>query len=424
MKLKLKRDASTSFLPLSSFFLEGILTGKDVGLTLASIGRAMMQAARPRVLLAPLQVGVAVQLHHHFASRFLIDSVHRHGFCFSYQEVQKFGQNAAVNQGTDIPSHTSEFVQYVADNVDHNIRTLNGNDTFHGMGIIAAVTPGTTQSQLVPRRQVNTEDISKAGCIQIQHQGLANQEIEIKYNDIVIQKALDPTANLDILWKTSLLFGFFRPAWSGMMHYVHRGNHPGQSSVTFLPMIDMSSSDPTCIFSTLKFVTEHARKHNVTPIITFDQPLWWKALTIIMSEPLGSDLREIVLRLGGFHIEMSFLGCIGNLMAGSGLKELLKMIYAPNAVEHILTGKAIARAVRALLVDAALNTLMLSKALTVPISGMQDTPIASAVVEDEDVASPSTADPRQNPDLQEARALYDELLNKKSQQKKLVQLMF
>lgn len=96
------------------------------------------------------------------------------------------------------------------------------------------------------------------------------------------------------------------------------------------------------------------------------------------------------------------------------------MIYAPNAVEHIFTGKAIARAVRAhLLVDAALNTLMLSKALTVPISGMQDTPNESAAAEDEDededVASntPSTADPRQNPDLQEARALYDELINKK-----------
>ena len=359
----------------SQAFFRGILTGKDVGLKLASIGQAMMQAARPRVLLAPLQVRVAVQLHHHFASRFLIDSLHRHEFCCSYQEVQKFGQNAAVNQGTDIPSHTSEFVQYVADNVDHYIRTLDGNDTFHGMGIIAAVTPGTMQSQLVPRRQVNAEDISTAGCIQIQHQGLANQEIEIKYNDIVIQKTLDPTANLDILWKTSLLFGFFRPAWSGMMQYVHRGNHPGQSSVTFLPMIDMSSSDPTCIFSTLKFVTEHARKHNVTPIINFDQPLWWRALTLIMSEPLGSDLREIVLRLGGFHTEMGFLGCIGNLMAGSGLKELLEMIYAPNAVEHIFTGKAIARAVRAhLLVDAALNTLMLSKAPTVPISGMQDTP--------------------------------------------------
>lgn len=107
------------------------------------------------------------------------------------------------------------------------------------------------------------------------------------------------------------------------------------------------------------------------------------------------------------------------------------MIYEPNAVEHIFTGKAIARAVHAhLLVDAALNTLMLSKALSVPISGMQDTPNESAAAEDEDededVASntPSKADPRENPDLQEARALYDELINKKSQQKKLVQLMF
>ena len=81
---------------------------------------------------------------------------------------------------------------------------------------------------------------------------------------------------------------------------------------------------------------------------------------IIMSEPLDSDVRKIVLRLGGVHTEMSFLGCIGSLMAGSGLKEILEMIYAPNAVEHILTGKAIARAVRAhLLVDAAVNTLSL-----------------------------------------------------------------
>ena len=124
-------------------FLEGIIMGKDVDLKRASIGQAIMQAARPRVLLAPLQIGLGVQLHHHFASRLLIDSLHRLGFCCSYQEVQRFGKNAAVTQGTCIPNHTSEFVQYVADNVDHNLRTLDGNDTFHGMGLIATVTPGT-----------------------------------------------------------------------------------------------------------------------------------------------------------------------------------------------------------------------------------------------------------------------------------------
>lgn len=55
-------------------------------------------------------------------------------------------------------------------------------------------------------------------------------------------------------------------------------------------------------------------------------------------------------------------------MAESVLKELLVLIYAPTAVERILIGKAIARAVGAyLLVDAALNTLILSKALGVSI---------------------------------------------------------
>ena len=179
-----------------------------------------MQAAGPQIILAPLQVGLAIQLHHHFASRFLIVSLCRHKFCCSYQEVQRFEKNAAVDQGTDIllslSNHTSEFVQYVADNVDHNIRTLDRNDTFHGMGIIATVTP-TKHSQLVPRAKVDPDDISTTGHIQIQYQRSVTQAFEIKYNDIVIKKVRDPTANLDILWKTSLLFGLSRPALSGMV---------------------------------------------------------------------------------------------------------------------------------------------------------------------------------------------------------------
>ena len=102
-----------------------------------------------------------------------------HGFCCSYQEVQRFEKNAAVDEGTDIPNHTSEFVQYVADNVDHSIRTLEGHYTFHGMGIIASVIPGRKHSQLVPRANVNPDDISTTGHIQIQHQGSVTKAIEI-----------------------------------------------------------------------------------------------------------------------------------------------------------------------------------------------------------------------------------------------------
>jgi len=84
-----------------------------------------------------------------------------------------------------------------------------------------------------------------------------------------------------------------------MMQAVHSGVHPGQSAVFLLLMMDMNGSDPTCscIYSTLTFLSEHAKKYNAKVIITFDKPLWWKALTIIESQSEGSDLRKIVLHM-------------------------------------------------------------------------------------------------------------------------------
>ncbi len=148
----LKSETSMNFLPESlRVLLTDIFVGKDVQFKVSSIGQAVMQAARPRVLLAPLQFGLGVQLHHHFASRFLIDTLHKHGFCCSYSEVHQFERNAVLSYGTDIPHSVPQFVQYVADNVDHNIRTLDGNDTFHGMGMIAAVTPAVRKANVILR---------------------------------------------------------------------------------------------------------------------------------------------------------------------------------------------------------------------------------------------------------------------------------
>ena len=132
--IETEAETNANFLPQTlKLLLEGLLASKD-GVKVALVGQAIIQAARPRVILAPLQLGLAVQLYHHFASRFLIDTLHRLGFCSSYQETQLFNQNVALDQGTDIPDYNGEFVQYVADNLDHNVRTLDGNDTvsWHG----------------------------------------------------------------------------------------------------------------------------------------------------------------------------------------------------------------------------------------------------------------------------------------------------
>ena len=44
---------------------------------------------------------------------------------------------------------------------------------------------------------------------------------------------------------------------------------------------------------------------------------------------------------------MSFYGSIGTFMAGLGIDKLFQNIYGENAVKHMLSGKAVARANRA-----------------------------------------------------------------------------
>jgi hypothetical protein len=364
-------DKNKTFLPESlCMLLQNMFASKDSDIKVTSIGQAIIQAARPRVILPPVQLGLGVQLHHHFGSKFLIDTLHKHGFCCSYSEVTKFERSAAVTQGVNIPNLTSDnFIQYVADNVDHNIRTIDGNNTFHGMGMIATVMPGTTITRTIPRLNVTSEDITGVGHVNIENfMPETNTFQSLIYKQLQNRDTEDLTAYGDMLWDVSWSLKSHRPSYLGTMQMVHRGDHPGESSVMFLPMIDMNPGDLTCIHSTLLYVSSHAKCYGVTPIVTFDQPLWWKALTIIESMPDDSELRGIELRLGGFHTQMSFLGSIGHTMAGSGLQEVLECIYADNAVIHMLSGKAISRAVRGhIIISGVLNSMLMSKAFGIPL---------------------------------------------------------
>ena len=242
------------------------------------------------------------------------------------------------------------------------------------MGIIANVTPKTNQASAIPRVTVSGDDISKVGRINIRYFTSACNDMQsFLYEKLPVVIPGKISTNVYLVWKISLTVRSPRPSWTGMMHMVSHREHPGQASVVFLPMIDLNPSDLTCIYSTLHFVCDHARRYNVTPILTFDQPLWWKALTIVQSEPVNSKLRSVILRLGGFHTLMSFLGCIGHLMTGTGVKELLELVFASNTTAHMMSGKAVSRAIRGhLLIDAALNAILTSQAFQVDIKHIND----------------------------------------------------
>lgn len=70
--------------------LQASLTTGDVQSKVSSNGQAVMQSTRPRSSIAPQQIGLGIQIHHHFGSTFLIDTLNSLGFSSSYSEVQKF----------------------------------------------------------------------------------------------------------------------------------------------------------------------------------------------------------------------------------------------------------------------------------------------------------------------------------------------
>ena len=110
-------------------------------------------------------------------------------------------------------------------------------------------------------------------------------------------------------------------------------------------------------------------------------------------------------------MEMSFLGCIGHLMAGSDLKELLEVIYASNAVDTMLTGKPISRAVHDLmLVDAALNTMLIAMTYDSPLPGTDalDRPHGGTHGATND---PPVSTAVSNGDLEEAGSLFGNLMS-------------
>ncbi|KAL8558022.1 hypothetical protein ACOMHN_049283 [Nucella lapillus] len=96
----------------------------------------------------------------------IVDRLHRLGFSLSYNEVKLFEMCATVQQGTDLVGvdPKTSWIQFAADNVDHQIRTLDGIGTFHGMGIIGVATPGTKECRAV-RRDTSVTDGCELGGI-------------------------------------------------------------------------------------------------------------------------------------------------------------------------------------------------------------------------------------------------------------------
>ena len=97
-----------------------------------------------------------------------------------------------------------------------------------------------------------------------------------------------PSNDIDNLRQASWYFrnsSNHRPNWSGYIQNISKGEYPDQSKITYLLIIDLNPTKEKCTYSALLFIQEQAKTLNIiTPCITFDQPLWLKAVEITQSK--------------------------------------------------------------------------------------------------------------------------------------------
>ena len=251
------------------------------------------------------------------------------------------GESGVDNAETTPPDVQYSGVQYVGDNIDLNIVSINGHTAFHAMGMIkvnsksSSMTDGYLNSKL-SRLRLKPSDrakILRAGDIPIKlcsdpkKSGIDSTKFEPLSNllhDFAPTPAeLNPA---DIIWAAGWIIKksddkFSHANWNGWMKNVHNSNHKSPSSIVYQPIIDSNSNDYSTINTALLRCIQ-LEKPNYA-VITLNFPIWLKAVDLILSQGM-----PIIPRLGGFHLMKSYLATFGVIFADSGFHDIIKLIYA------------------------------------------------------------------------------------------------
>ena len=175
-------------------------------------------------------------LDHKYGHRDLIDLIYNFGFCSSYSESTLYKKNASATQGVGGEVAAGSLLHLIGDNVDHNAKTLDGENVVHVMGQMGAITPAAPIKKQIRRNKISLNVIRKIGHHNIVFQKDPKSVLKLlKFTSV--RPVVDDVLNtkVDVLWQVSTHVSRARPLWSGYMQAIHQGQtNPGPSSQLFL----------------------------------------------------------------------------------------------------------------------------------------------------------------------------------------------
>lgn len=328
-----------------------------------------------------------MKLHHKYGSRELIESLNDHGFVTKYDEVLRFRKSAAQFVTKDPAEYhkslglTTELgpIFSWADNYDLYITTPNGMKSTHAM--VSEFTqhpaPGTIMTGNIGVMQLKIPRLrwTEERSLRLTHQSLQLEHYsgppKLKPPALPVKSpspeemrqvstSLTQAKERDAAW-LSQLFSHLNPVdWAGYNTYEDRKSQTTTKPKTiavFGPLIDSPPSHPDTVLTTLVYLERSLKSFGMKYAhITMDLQLYIVACQIQWGNPMR--WKSVIIHPGMMHTLMSFLGCIGFLMKGSGMEQLLTVAFG--GIANIVNGKSWTNALRAyrMLLEVLLQDLL------------------------------------------------------------------
>ena len=313
-----------------------------------------------------LQVALGVLMRN---SKALVSQLNAFGVTSSYNEVLRFKKSAAV-AATSAPALQGisdsklGLIQVVVDNFDADISSQNGKLSTHSLAVL--VTQPSDSNEPADSYKENTikrigkNDMTKPIEYDVsieRYNGPKKPEMpeQLTIKQVLPLKVLAAMSisctrarEMDTVFINNVIKTDNCPEFNGYNTKICREQDHAPKPKTkamYLPLIDMTPSDPDTILTSLRQAQEITTTCGQEFVVfTGDLQLYKVAVNILWAYP--DQFGNVIMRLGGMHTLMSFVGSIGTLMGGSGLFELLESTFA--GVQKMMSGKKYPQNVRAL----------------------------------------------------------------------------
>ena len=313
----------------------------------------------------PLQVVLGTLIR----EKELIQELYKCGIVCSYDEVLRFRKSAATaskqvtSRGLVNTSQSGAgLVQVVVDNFDANISSQNGLRSTHALAMLLTQTCETDENAKMPDTipRLRKEDMTA----QIESDVPVHRYDGPKKPEMPPTRATKSVLSLRVLASQVVAanrafvrdFYFLSqivgpnacPEWNGFNSHLNRTEGQTMRPATtcvYTPLIDMKPSDPDTMLTAM-IEADRLVKSTGQNIVVFtcDQQLYKVAVNITWAYP--DRFHNFVLRLGGMHFVMNFIGCVGTLMDDTGLADIMECAFG--GVSHMLAGKRFPQNFRAL----------------------------------------------------------------------------